>query len=240
MGILPDESMKMKSVAPLLLAAVASLLAPATRAQEMVTIPKSRLAELERKEKELDGLKAELGRARGEQEKLKRAKETAEARRAQAEAKAARAEAKGEPVIAHETPALASLPPLKPGEVVDAMDLMNHYRADDAAAAQRYGKQRLRVRGVVTGFDKPSFLSHYFILLQTTGARGKVACRIELPKEFSAAYPAKHGEEFVGELRGGGRVTVARVGQTVEVEGECKGLKEQTLILSDAVLVRAE
>jgi hypothetical protein len=204
--------------------------------QEMVTIPKARLVELERKEKELEALRAELGRARGEQEQLKREKEAAEARRAQAEAKAARTQAVTEPVIAHETPPLATLPPLQPGEVVDAMDLMNHYRADAAGAARRYDRQRLRVRGVVVGFDKPSFLSHYFILLQTTERRWEVAGRFELSKDISAAYPAKRGEEFVVERRGGGKLTVARVGQTVEIEGECKGLKDQTVTLVNAVL----
>lgn len=216
------------------------LLVNTAHAQETVTIPKSRLVELERKEKELEALKAELGRARGEQEKLKHEKEAAEARRAQAEAKAAKARSAAEPIIAHDTPPLATLPPLKQGDLVDAIDLMNHYRADAAAAAQRYGRQRLRVRGVIAGFDKPSFLSHYFIRLQTTERRWEVACRFELPKEFSAAYPARRGEEFVCERRGGGKVIVARVGQTVEIEGDCKGLKEQTVTLVNAVMRRAE
>lgn len=234
------------------------------RAQETVTIPKTRLVELERKEKELDALKVELGKARGETEKLERAKVQAEKEKAKAERERAKAErekaeltkakevaetkaaaastaaAVAEPVIAHDTPALASLPPLKKGDVVDALDLMNHYRADAAGAARRYGKQRLRVRGVVTGFEKPMFVSHYFILLRTTERTWRIRCTVNPPPEIKAAYTAQHGDALVGVTTSDARITLARVGQTVAIEGECKGLKEQTLSLGAAKLVAAE
>lgn len=213
------------------------------QAEEMVTVPKSRLVELEQKEKELGLLKAELGRARGEQEKLKREKESADVRRVQAEAKAAQAQAAAaavEPFIAHESPALASLPPLKKGDVVDALDLMNHYRADAAGAEGRYGKHRLRVRGVVTAFDKPLFVSHYFILLRTTERLWRIKCAVEPPAEFKATFVGQQGETLVGVTSSGARLTLARVGQTVEIEAASRGLKEQTLSLGGGSLVATE
>ncbi len=234
------------------------------RAQETVTIPKSRLVELERKEKELDALKVELGKVRGETEKLQRAKEKAEKEQAKAERERARAEsdkaqltkakeaaeskaavataaiAIAEPAIAHDTPALATLPPLKKGDVVDALDLMNHYRADAAGAARRYGKQRLRVRGVVTGFEKPMFASHYFILLRTTERSWRIQCTVNPSREFKATYPAQHGETLVGVTISDARITLVRVGQTVEIEGMCRELKEQTLAFSGGSLVATE
>lgn len=243
----------------------------AARAQETVTIPKSRFVELERKEKELDALKVELGKARGETEKLQRAKEKAEKEQAKAESERAQAESEKaqserekaqltkakeaaetkaavataaaavtEPVIAHDTPALATLPPLKKGDVVDALDLMNHYRADAAGAARRYGKQRLRVRGVVTGFEKPMFVSYYYILLRTTERSWRIQCTVRPPREFKATYMAQHGETLVGVTTSDARITLVRVGQTVEIEGTCRELKEQTLAFSGGSLVATE
>jgi len=207
----------------------------AGRAQETVTIPKARLAELERKEKELQVLQGQFEQTRGEQEQLRRAKEAADARAVAA----AELVAKTESVIVHDTPALTSLPPLKNGEVVDALDLMNHYRADAAGAGKRYGKQRIRVRGVVTGFEKPMFVSHYIIALQSTERNWKLVCYVDPPREFTATYPAQHGELLVGTTGSGARITLARVGQTVEIEASPKGLKEQTLTLSGGRLITA-
>ncbi|MSU59138.1 MAG: hypothetical protein EXS35_13395 [Pedosphaera sp.] len=235
-----------------------------TRAEETVTILKARLLELERKEKELDSLKGELGRARGEQERLQRANEKAEAERVKAEAARAKLEneqrqltkakeaaearaaavtvaaAQAEPVIAHDSPALASLPPLKKGDVVDALDLMNHYRADAAGAARRYEAQRIRVRGVVTAIAKPMFVSHCEIVLQTTERQWKILCRVDPPREFTGIYTAQHGEALGGITASGARLTLARTGQTVEIEGWCKGLEGQTLTVSAGKLVATE
>ena len=238
-----------------------------TWAQETVTIPKTRLLELERKEKELDALKVELGKARGETEQLQRAKEKAEKDKAKAESDRARAESEkakserekaqltkakeaaetkaaaaalAEPAIAHDTPALASLPPLKKGDVVDAMDLMNHYRADATGAKERYGKQRIRVRGVVTGFEKPLFVSYYYVLLRTTERSWRIQCTVSPAREFKAAYTTNHGDTLVGVTTSDARITLARVGQTVEIEGKCWELKEQTLAVAGGTLVATE
>jgi hypothetical protein len=235
-----------------------------TRAEEMVTIPKSRLEELERKEKELDALKGDLGKARDEQRRLERDKNEAEAARVKAEADRVRAEterakaesenerlarakdvaevalARSESVIAHDTPAITSLPALKRGEVVDAIDLMNHYRTDASVAEQRYGKKRLRVRGVVAGFEKTPFMSFYTIMLQTTEQSRKVICHVDPPPEFKATYPAQHGDALVGVTKSDARLTLLRVGQTAEIEANCKGLKDHSVLLTGGKLVLAE
>lgn len=228
-----------------LLAMLAALFAWPAGAQETVTIPKARLLELERKEKELDALRGELNKSRNEQEQLRRERAKAESEKAQltrakeaAEARAVAAQAG--PVIAHASPALATLPPLKPGEVVNALDLMNHYRADASGAAQRYGKRRLRVRGVVTGFEKSPFVNPYLIRLQTTERTWPIVCSVDPPAEFKATYPANHGESLVAVTRSEARLTLVRVGQTVEIEATCKGLKEQTLSLTGGRLMVTE
>jgi len=124
----------------------------ANQADDTVTIPKSRLEELERKEAELEKLKKEANETRAEKQRLeseqRRLKsEATESKKAKeaAETKSAAVAAAAESVIQHDAPALATLPPLQRDEVVDAMDLMNHYRADVVAAAKRYESQPIRV-----------------------------------------------------------------------------------------------
>jgi len=220
------------------------------RAQEMVTLPKARLQELERKEKELEkltgelaGARAEQGRLENETERLKgqalqlqKAKEAAETKTAVAVAATANAELP----LAHDTPPLDSLPPWKKGDVVDAMDLLNHYRSEAGPAVKRYEAQRIQVRGKIVGFEKPPFVRPYVIILQTTERKWKVLCRVEPPVEFSAVFTTQHGEELVGSTSAGARATLARVGQKVVVEGHCKGLSGQSATLSGCRLVSVE
>src|SRR5438876_431383 len=90
-------------------------------AQETVTILKSRLQELERKEVELEKLKGEFRSAKGENVQLKNQHQDDAVKISSAP-----------PAPSHEThvsPPMASLPPLAQGEPVDAVDLANHYRA---------------------------------------------------------------------------------------------------------------
>src|SRR5207244_13122977 len=119
-------------------------------AQETVTIPKSRLEELQRKEAELDSLKGDLKATKGENLQLKK--------QHQEDAVKISATPHTQPVVMHVSPPMASLPPLNPGEIVDAMDLANYYRADAAAADHRFRKQVLKVQGEISGFEKPTFI----------------------------------------------------------------------------------
>ena len=214
---------------------------------DKVTISKSRLEELERKEAELEKLKkeadkAESGRQQLESEQrrlkseaveLKKAKEAAEVRAAAAVAAAASVE----PAIQHDTPAIATLPPVQKGEAVDAMDLMNHYRSDAAAAAKRYGAQPIRVKGEAVYFQKPGFVRYYSIYLKTTDRNWKVACRVYPPEKYSAVFPAKGGEDLVATTGSGARAVIARLGQTIVVEGRCQGLRDQMVNLTGCTLL---
>src|SRR5436309_2629107 len=120
--------------------------------EESVTIPKARLEELERKEAELEKLKAGQNVTSQKPPAADSAKSTAAP--------------PAEPVATRVSPPLASLPPLEAGQPVEAMDLANYYRADAAAADQRFKKQKLTVRGEVAGFDKPLFRRGYKMILK--------------------------------------------------------------------------
>lgn len=234
-------------------ALLASVVARPAPAEEMVTIPKARLQELERKEAELERLRREMRESRAVQERLEQERQrleqkTAELERARqaAEQKAAAARAAAESVsrespVIHTSPPIASLPPLEKGTVVDAMDLANHYRSEAAAAARRYEAGPIHVKGEVARFEKTPFLRHYVIYLKAAGGDWKVATRVYPPDSYAAVFPAKGGEELVATTSAGARFVIARIGEKVLVRGRCKGAREQTVWLGDATLLgRAE
>jgi len=204
---------------------------PPAAAQETVTLPKARLEELERKEKELEKLKAELSAAQGETARLRQEKDAA--------VRAAAAAAPAKPEVVHISPPLATLPPLRAGEVVDARDLANHYRADASAAAARYGRQRIRVRGEVVGFEKPLFVRPYRILLRGPDRQTRVLCTVHPPDRFKAVFTIHAGTELVGLTAGETRVPLAKIGQPVTIEGRCAGLDGDVVKLTAGTLLGA-
>ena len=213
----------------------------------MVTIPKARLQELENKEAQLEKLKMELGKAHaereqlvGEQQHLKAEAEQLKQAKTKAEAKAAAvsAAAKVEPIIPHNTPPMDSLPAFQKGQVVDAMDLMNHYRTNAAMAKGRYEGHLVRVEGEVEGIEKPMFVRPYVIRFKTTERTWTVSCRVFPPDIYSAVFTANKGEEIVGSTKAGTRTTLARVGQRVLVEGRCTGLSGEEVALNGCTLLK--
>ena len=126
------------------------------QAEELVTIPKARLEELERKEAELKRLKGDLSKARTQTAPIEKPREDGTAKITGAPPAGPAAKPAGQPV--------ASLPPLNAGETVEAMDLADHYRADAAAADQRYRKRKLTLRGEVARFEKPMFRRDYIAM----------------------------------------------------------------------------
>jgi hypothetical protein len=225
---------------------------PALRAEEdTVTIPKSRLEELERKAAELDSLQRELKQSRAEQEKLRQAKEETDRKAAEQIKAAAAAKAEAEKraedaravaaaaqsgATAYAAPLIESLPPLKPGKPVSSMDLLAHYAADPVAAGVRYGKGRITVEGEIVGFGKPPFIRPYELLLKTGDSAKRVVCGIEPPSEYKGVYPSKSGTVLVGITTRGDKVTLLRVGQPVVIEGRCRGLHGPNVTLDGCIL----
>ncbi|MGA2139926.1 MAG: hypothetical protein ABSH14_13800 [Verrucomicrobiia bacterium] len=222
---------------------------PALRAEEdTVTIPKSRLEELERKAAELDNLQGELKQSRAEQENLRQAREEADRKAAEQIKAAAAAKAEAEKTAEHARVVAAaaytaapmeSLPPLKPGQPVSSVDLLAHYAADPVAAGTRYGKGRITVEGEIVGFSKPPFIRPYELLLKTADPARRVVCGIEPPGEYKAVYPAKSGTVLVGITTRGDKVTLLQVGQPVVIEGQCGGLHGPNVTLDGCILKSA-
>ena len=231
------------------------IVVPALRAEEdTVTIPKSRLDELERKAAELDGLQRELKQSRADQEDLRQAREEADRKAAEQIKAAAAARAEAEKTAEHAravaaaaqsgataytAPPMESLPPLKPGKPVSSMDLLAHYATDPIAAGARYGKGRITVEGEIVGFSKPPFIRPYELLLKTGDPARRVVCGIEPPSEYKAVYPAKSGTVLVGITTGGDKVTLLRVGEPIIIEGRCGGLHGPNVTLDGCILKSA-
>ena len=211
------------------------LLVPAVFSQETVTIPKARLEELERKEKELEKLRGELSATKVETVRLKKEKEDAVAKAA-----AVVAAAPPETSVTHVSPAMATLPPLGKGETVDAMDLADHYHADTAAADARYRKKVFNVKGEIIGFEKPMMVRPYHILLRAADRQMHVLCVVSPPEKFTAVFPAKAGTVLMGAYSSGARVPLVKVGDTVLIEGRCGGLDGLVVEMNGCTLLAGQ
>ncbi len=208
------QTMKTREFATLA-ALICVLLPGVVRSQDNVTIPKSRLEELERKEKELEKLKKPATEAKPNQ---------AEPPRTVSNAPVA------VPVIQPKAPAVADWPPFKEGDTIEARDLAAYYFQDASAADRRFKKQKLQVRGEIAGFEKPLFQRNYRIRLRTGDRDSGVKCDLVPPENFNAVFPADDGSELVG-LMGETRVPLAKVGEVVEIRGVCKGLHKKAVLV---------
>lgn len=202
-----------------LLLAVSSLALPA---QDTVTIPKSRLEELERKEAELQKLKQGATNAPVPNVVTPSAQPGAAATIPSVPA--------AEPVVTRPSPPVASLPPLREDEIVESLDLANQFRADPIAAQQRYHGQKITVRGTISGFEKPMFRGNYRILLPGPDRATMVICDLLPPQKYTAVFTAEHGAKLIGQF-GENRQTLAQVGQTVLVHGRCRGMKDASVFI---------
>jgi len=182
------------------------LFCPAIFGQDTVTVPKSRLEELERKEAELNKLKGDLNKTKDENAELKK----------QHDADAAKI-AETPQLVKHVSPPMNSLPPVEPGATVEAMDLADHYRTDAAAADQRYKKHVFRVQGEVVDFGNQLFLKPYRIMLKTPDQTCRLTCSIQPPEKYKAVYAVKEGSQLIGTSDRYEDEVIARLGDTVVI-----------------------
>jgi hypothetical protein len=216
---------------PLLLALALSL--TLSRADETVPISKERLQELERKAADADRLQRELDARNAEIERLKGQKPTAASRKGETwlPPAAVKAAEKSPP-----TPPIATVQPVRPDEVVSVNDLLNHYASDPAAAAARYGKKMLTIRGVITELDKTMFLSTYTAAFRVPGVDQRIECEFTPDREFTRVYLTSDKERIIGETYTLRR-TFAVVDTEVVVRGRCTGAKGRVIKLDGCTWV---
>jgi hypothetical protein len=220
--VIPLRSMKSRFLMWLVLSLVISQ-APRLLAQDDVSIPKSRLEELERKERELERLKGDLNKTKDENAQLKKEKAKVETKPSGIAVLA--------PAVTHASPPSDSLPPLKPQDLVESIDLATYYHANQQSADQRFRHQKLRVRGEIVGFEKPLFLRNYRILLKSPDRDTKIICDLLPPEKANAVFTTDHGAQLVA-MSGENRTVLAKVGDIAVVKGECKGLHGDAVMVS--------
>lgn len=183
--------------------------------QDNVTIPKSRLEELERKEKELQGLKQN---------------QPAQPPQANTAAPAPLPiSPQPTPVAAAKPgPPLTTLPPFAEGQKIEAVDLASYFKQDKAAADQRFKNRKMVVHGRIVGFEKPMLVRNYKVLLDTGDRETKVLCDFMPDLRYNAIHTIGRGSELIG-LEGNLQTTLAKVGQVVLITGKCKGLKDNII-----------
>lgn len=194
-------------------------------AQDTVPVPKSRLEELEQKERELERLKGDVAKTNAENVELKQKLQQMQTNQLAA------------PPAPHPVPAVATLPPFQPGEVIDSKDLVAYYRQEPEAADRRFRNQRLAIAGEIAGFEKPLLKRNYRVLLPGTEPTTKVICDFYPPDKYNAVMIANHGTELVAVI-GETRVPLAKVGQHVLIKGQCKGARESNVLISAGELTQ--
>jgi hypothetical protein len=199
-------------------------------AQQTVTIPKSRLEELERKEAELEKLK---GTAKSQPVVHNPAAKKQDEAVPQNSPPQTSVPTPAPPV--GETRSFASLAPLDKSTIVLATDLAAQYRGNPGMADERYRKHTFKVQGEIVGFEKPLMVRNYSILLKTAEPQTRVICDFYPPENFKAVYTINGGTALVGTLSDT-RVPIAKVGDNVMIEGKCKGLSGGGVKLTDCEL----
>jgi len=178
--------------------------------------------ELRRKAEEVEKLKEELNRAQSDLKKLE--VENQRLRTEKTNAPPASTPPATTVAPAKPVPAVATLPPLESGAVVDAADLTEHFRADPAKAGERYRKKTFRVKGEVTRFGAKILVRYYEVILQTPEKSATVVCTFNYLDRYRAVYTKDSGEVLVGVVGERTEIPLLKVGDRVEIEGTCEGL----------------
>ena len=84
------------------------------------------------------------------------------------------------------------------------------------------------------------FVRHYTLLLKTADAQKRVVCTVHPPDQYKTLYTVKNGTAMAWANEHQRPVTFVKVGQTVIVEGRCKGLRDEGVALSGCVLKSAQ
>jgi hypothetical protein len=187
--------------------------------------------ELRRKTEEVERLKQELQQAQDQLKQLKADNERLQKEQARPPRLAPTAPPK--PL----TP-LATLPQLKAGQLVDLDELAGHFRADPAAAGVRYGKQTFRVKGAVARFDPAIMLRNYDVILASPDSLLAVACNFRYPDHFTAVYTKQKGQVLVARAGSKAEHKLLHVGETVIIQGKCRGLKDGQIVLTGCEMVK--
>jgi type II secretory pathway pseudopilin PulG len=203
------------------------------QAQEDVKISKDQLEELKRKAAEADQLQKQLQQARQEIQTLKGGGGTnsviVPAVRDSKNKVVPIPAAVFQSIPAQPaTPPLPQVPPVTENTVLSVNDLLTYFSQDPAAASARFLHKTFAIRGHITDFRKPMFVSTYDVNFRLPGQNAYVSCLFRPRDELKTFFVSENGEEMIG-IDSRSRKVLARVGTEITVRGYCGGLKDGVL-----------
>lgn len=125
-------------------------------------------------------------------------------------------------------PAGGELPAIKPGEVVEAQALLNHYRTGPIGADRRYKDQRFKIRGIVERIDPPFAGLTYTLFLRGPDKFGLIRCATKSPG-ITAVSMTPDRRTILGEPAFKPKRPLATIGDTITLEGICTGYRDSMI-----------
>ncbi len=187
-------------------------------------------------EEEIQKLKQDLARAEAEAARLEEADGPSTAKKQPPPEPSGNAGALRDAAEERARP-VAGLPPLKPDEIMDAAELVQQFKSDPPAADQRYRKKTFRVRGVIERFEPKLFIRKYDVLLESPDRFVRVVAVFDYPNDYKSIYTTQRGQTLVGKPAENKEVTLLRAGQTLVLQGRCKGARDTEIVFTGCEVV---
>jgi hypothetical protein len=134
---------------------------------------------------------------------------------------------------------VAELPPVKPGEVLDADELLLQFTTDPPGTTRRYRNKSFRVQGVIDRFEPKLFIRKYDVILESPDRFVRVVAGFDYPNDYRAIYTTQRGQTLVGKPTENSELTMMRVGQKIVLEGKCKGARDGEIAFTGCRLISA-
>ena len=127
---------------------------------------------------------------------------------------------------------VSDLPALKPDEIVEVGDLVQQFKDDPQGADQRYGKRNFRLKGAVERFEPKLFVRKYEVLLESPDRFVRVVAIFDYPDEYRTVFTTQRGQTLVGKPAENKEVALMQAGQTVVLQGTCKGARYREIVFT--------
>ena len=133
---------------------------------------------------------------------------------------------------------VAQLLPLKPDEIVDAAGLVQQFKSNPSGAERRYRNKVFRVKGVIERFEPKLFIRKYDVIFESPDRFVRVVAAFDYPGDYRTVFTTQRGQTLVGKPAENTEVTLLRAGQTLVLQGRCKGTRDAEIVFTGCTWVR--
>ena len=89
-----------------------------------------------------------------------------------------------------------------------------------------------------TAVKPKMFVRKYDVILESPDRFVRVIAAFDYPNDYRTVFATEHGQKLVGKPAENKEVTMMRVGQTVVLQGKCKGARDTEIVFTGSGLVR--